>query len=437
VRKVLSDALVEGEIFPRDLIPVSSERSDDGRHRDPPPQQIPQASEISQMRCDVDGRLRGGEIARELRGVSFRPKRAADEELKASARAGCRGPRILAEGREGPAQVAPLLARQARDRADLFVSTGEADEGRQGREEKAGEEVRRPQGRRESRGAEGSSRSNKVPQTNLPRLTRSIAAPRENRDVSSKSDAAKVLELSSRLRSARRVTVLTGAGVSAASGIPTFRGAGGLWRNFQPEELATAEAFSRDPATVWEWYAWRREAVARARPNRAHEVLAAWSRRFPAFRLITQNVDGLHERAGTTGVIRFHGSLWELGCLASCGGAPRRWRDERLPLPELPPRCPACGGLARPGVVWFGEAIDPDVFERSLAALDCEVCLVVGTSSVVYPAAGFAAEARRRGAFTAEINPEATAASKDVDLAISARAEVALDAIDGLLEGSG
>ena len=200
--------------------------------------------------------------------------------------------------------------------------------------------------------------------------------------------------LAERLRRARRVTVLTGAGVSAASGIPTFRGPGGLWKAFRPEELATPEAFARDPETVWEWYAWRRDLVARARPNRAHEVLRDWSRRFPAFTLVTQNVDGLHERAGTSGVIRFHGSLWELGCWKTCEGSPRRWRDERVPFPEMPPRCPRCGGLARPGVVWFGEAIDPQVLEQADAALDCDVCLVVGTSSVVYPAAGLL----RRGA---------------------------------------
>ncbi|HTO77438.1 MAG TPA: NAD-dependent deacylase [Thermoanaerobaculia bacterium] len=240
--------------------------------------------------------------------------------------------------------------------------------------------------------------------------------------------------LAARLRTACRVTVLTGAGVSAASGIPTFRGPGGLWRDFRPEELATPEAFARDPATVWEWYAWRRELVARARPNRAHEVLAEWSRRFPRFTLVTQNVDGLHERAGTENVVRFHGSLWEVGCASACDGAPRRWSDARVPFPEMPPRCEHCNGLLRPGVVWFGEPIDPEVFERALAALDCDVCLVVGTSAVVYPAAGFAGEARRRGAFVAEINPETTDASERVDLAITDTAEIALDRLDRILQ---
>ena len=128
-------------------------------------------------------------------------------------------------------------------------------------------------------------------------------------------------DLVERLRPGRRITVITGAGVSAASGIPTFRGADGLWKRRRPEKLATPEAFERDPELMWEWYAWRRERVARCQPNRAHAVLAAWSHRFHAFALITQNVDGLHERAGTREVVRFHGSIWELRCRASSSSA--------------------------------------------------------------------------------------------------------------------
>jgi NAD-dependent deacetylase len=227
--------------------------------------------------------------------------------------------------------------------------------------------------------------------------------------------------------------VLTGAGISAASGVPTFRSADGLWSNFRVEDLATPEAFARDPGLVWKWYAWRRELVSGCRPNRAHEVLAVWSRRHAKFTLITQNVDGLHERAGTRNVIRFHGSLWELACWKGCAGSPARWREERVPLPEVPPRCPHCHDLARPGVVWFGEPIDPLVLEASLAALDCDVCLVVGTSGVVYPAAGLADEARRRGAFTVEINPEPTEATERFDLSIQGPAEVVLDRLEGRL----
>ena len=241
-----------------------------------------------------------------------------------------------------------------------------------------------------------------------------------------------IRRLAAALREAERVTVVTGAGVSAASGIPTFRGPGGLWRNCRPEELATPEAFARDPNLVWEWYAWRRDLVAKAHPNRAHEVLAAWSRRFPRFTLITQNVDGLHERAGTENVIRFHGSLWELSCASRCAGSPPAWRHDE-PFDTLPPTCPFCAGLARPGVVWFGEAIPLDALSRARAALDCDVCIAVGTSAVVYPAAALVAEAAERGAWTAEINPEATPASAAVDLALACPAEQALDDVESLL----
>lgn len=244
-------------------------------------------------------------------------------------------------------------------------------------------------------------------------------------------DAA-MLRLSERLASARRVTVITGAGVSAASGVPTFRGAGGLWRNFRAQDLATLAAFDRDPRLVWEWYAWRRELVRAAQPNRAHEVLAAWSRRFPTFRLVTQNVDGLHERAGTENVIRFHGSLWEVSCRSACGRVPARWRAEEV-FEDLPPRCSGCGGFLRPAVTWFGETIDPEVLAAATEALDCDVCLAVGTSAVVYPAAGLVTGAGALGAFTAEINPEATPASGAVDAAIAGPAEAVLDDLDRLL----
>ena len=231
-----------------------------------------------------------------------------------------------------------------------------------------------------------------------------------------------------RLRRARRVTVLTGAGVSAASGVPTFRGAGGLWRSFRSEDLATAQAFERDPALVWEWYAWRRQAVASARPNAAHHVLAAWSRRCSGFAVITQNVDDLHVQAGTLGLVRLHGSLWELSCWRGCG-APA-WRNEDVPLPALPPRCLSCGGLARPAVVWFGEALPSAAIDAAEAACECDVFLSVGTSSVVYPAASFLARARSRGAFTVEINTEPTPATDQVDLALAGPADELLPQVD-------
>lgn len=232
-----------------------------------------------------------------------------------------------------------------------------------------------------------------------------------------------------RLRRAKRITILTGAGVSAASGVPTFRGDGGLWRQYRASELATPQAFARDPALVWEWYAWRRQTIAACRPNRAHEVIASWTTRNPHCHLLTQNVDDLHVRAGSERLVRLHGSIWELTCWNGCPGVPRRWRDERVPLPEPLPRCVHCGGLARPGVVWFGESLDPRDVAAALAATACDVYLTVGTSALVHPAAGFLEEARRRGAFTAEINLEETPASADVDVALHGRAEEILDAI--------
>lgn len=254
-----------------------------------------------------------------------------------------------------------------------------------------------------------------------------------------------IAALADRVRSAGRVTVMTGAGVSAASGVPTFRGPDGLWRTYRPEELATPGAFARDPALVWEWYAWRREKVAACLPNAAHAVLAKWSQHaWPAsrsaeregwFRLITQNVDDLHIRAGTRDLVRLHGSLWELSCFDGCALGATPWRDERVPLPELPPRCPHCGGRARPAVVWFGESLDPADVERAVEATACDVFLTVGTSAVVYPAAGLMHQARSRGAFTAEINMEETPASTLVDLSVRGPAEEILPTLSRLITG--
>jgi NAD-dependent deacetylase len=235
-----------------------------------------------------------------------------------------------------------------------------------------------------------------------------------------------LVQLGQRLRQAKRVTVLTGAGVSAASGVPTFRGAEGLWRSFRAEDLATPDAFARDPRLVWEWYDWRRSRLAACAPNPAHDVLARWTER-PDFTLITQNVDGLHERAGARDVVCFHGSIWHLQCSARCGEP--EWEDRRAPLLELPPRCARCGGLARPGVIWFGEAIDPRVLQRAMGATACDVYMSIGTSSLVHPAAGLVAHAKARGAFTVEINPGPTAASPYLDLSIALEAERALPAL--------
>ena len=248
-------------------------------------------------------------------------------------------------------------------------------------------------------------------------------------------------ELGARLRGASRITVMTGAGVSAASGVPTFRGPGGLWRTYRPEDLATADAFAHDPALVWEWYAWRRERVAACSPNPAHTVLARWSVTANAsaravsrtVRIVTQNVDDLHFRAGTRDLIRLHGSLWELKCFDGCAAGATPWRDERVPLPDSLPRCPHCGGYARPAVVWFGESLAAADVNRAVEATACDVFLTIGTSAVVYPAAGFLQHARSCGAFTAEINLEPTPASSLVDVAILGGAEDVLPQLDRLL----
>jgi NAD-dependent deacetylase len=239
--------------------------------------------------------------------------------------------------------------------------------------------------------------------------------------------------LADRIRAARRLTILTGAGISAASGVPTFRGHGGLWRRHRAEDLATPEAFERDPRLVWEWYDWRRETIAGCRPNAGHEVIAAWSQSRPECRVVTQNVDDLHLRAGTRNLTFMHGSIWELSCWEGCAEGSIAWRDERVPLGELPARCPHCGGLARPAVVWFGEALAGANLCAALDATACDVFLAVGTSAVVYPAAGLVHDARRRGAFTAEINLDETPTSGVVDAAIHGGAEVILPRLAQLL----
>jgi NAD-dependent deacetylase len=239
-----------------------------------------------------------------------------------------------------------------------------------------------------------------------------------------------IRQVSERLQLASQVTVLTGAGISAASGVPTFRGEEGLWRSYSPQQLATPEAFQKDPRLVWEWYNWRRELISKCQPNAAHHVIARWSKHYPGFALITQNVDGLHERAGTEHVIRFHGSIWEVQCWNSCDASPERWVDNTVPFPQIPPACPYCGGFLRPGVVWFGEGIDTDVLDLTAQALHCEVFMTIGTSAQVYPAAALAGQAHANGAFTVEINLEATPASDHVDLSIQGPAEAILSEIE-------
>jgi len=225
--------------------------------------------------------------------------------------------------------------------------------------------------------------------------------------------------------------VLTGAGVSAESGVPTFRDAQtGLWSRFRPEELATVEAFEADPAMVWSWYEWRRDLVQKASPNPGHLALARLESLVPCLTLVTQNVDGLHRRAGSRAPIEFHGNLFDNRCLACARPAPEVPR----PCPGLP-RCRACGGLIRPGVVWFGEAIPAAALDRSFAAAeDCDVFLSVGTSSLVYPAAGLAERALDRGTVVVEVNPQPTELARHAAFALAAAAGAALPALCQAIE---
>ncbi len=230
---------------------------------------------------------------------------------------------------------------------------------------------------------------------------------------------SKLAIVRSRLAEAQAVTVLTGAGISADSGVPTFRGAEGLWRQYRAEDLATPEAFERDPRLVWEWYNWRRELIATKRPNAAHDRVAELERRSRQFWLITQNVDGLHRAAGSRQLSEIHGNIWMVRCTA-CGMVEQ---NHDVPIALLP-TCRQCRGLLRPHIVWFGESLAAEDLSRCDAALrNCDVLLIIGTSGVVYPAAGFASVAKDAGAFVAEINLDKTAQSAWVDLSVQGRAK--------------
>lgn len=215
--------------------------------------------------------------------------------------------------------------------------------------------------------------------------------------------------------------MLTGAGISADSGVPTFREAQtGLWAQYDPQELATPEAFRRDPALVWRWYRWRRELVAAAAPNAGHRALAKLASLVPRLTLVTQNVDGLHQRAGSPEVIEFHGNLFENRCFSE-GNIVDCSDDAEVPL------CPDCGAPVRPGVVWFGEAIEQHCLQDAFAAAaDCDVFLSVGTSSVVFPAAALAGVAAQANALVVEINTSPTEMSAQFDISVRGSAAVVL-----------
>ncbi len=232
------------------------------------------------------------------------------------------------------------------------------------------------------------------------------------------------------LKKAERVAVLTGAGVSAESGIPTFRGADGLWKDYQATDLATPEAFMRDPELVWEFYNWRRDLIGQKTCNPAHTALAQLEALVPQFTLITQNVDGLHLLAGSRHVLELHGNIWRVRC-TRCHQAVL---DRSLHMGNLP-KCQSCGGLLRPDVVWFGESLDPDILNQSIEACrSCRVMLVIGTSSVVQPAASLAFTAKSEDGLVAEINLEKTPSSNRMDMVLLGKAG---EIVPRLVEGWG
>lgn len=228
------------------------------------------------------------------------------------------------------------------------------------------------------------------------------------------------------LRKSEHVAALTGAGVSQESGLRTFRDAQtGLWAQYKPTDLASPEAFQRDPKLVWDWYAWRREALKGVRPNPGHYALAEMAQRIADFTLITQNVDGLHRMAGNEDVIELHGNIQKVRC-SDCGHFPDLWEEGGQEVP----RCQFCGGLLRPDVVWFGEALPRSELEAAVqAARGCQVFLSIGTSGVVQPAASLGFAARNRGAVVVEINAEPTPLTPKTDFALHGKSGEILPAL--------
>jgi len=230
------------------------------------------------------------------------------------------------------------------------------------------------------------------------------------------------------ISNAEYLIALTGAGISKESNVPTFRGEDGLWRNYDAMELATPDAFRRNPTLVWEWYTWRQGLIAECSPNPAHHTLVTWEKRGLLKTLITQNVDGLHIRAGSKHVHEVHGDLWALKC-SSCD------YEGRLDSPAVGiPSCPDCASNLRPDVVWFGESLDRNTISNVYNELElADVCIVIGTSSLVQPAASFPLMVKQRGGQLIEVNVERTPLSSAVDFHLSGKAGEILPKLDSLL----
>ncbi|MCX6639249.1 MAG: NAD-dependent deacylase [bacterium] len=220
------------------------------------------------------------------------------------------------------------------------------------------------------------------------------------------------------------MVVLTGAGISAESGVPTFRGETGLWRQFRPEDLATPEAFADQPVVVWEWYLHRRNLIAQVLPNPGHHALVELERMLgDSFTLVTQNVDGLHRRAGSQNPIELHGNIF----VNRCGRCQDHWADDALDFSKLPPHCPTCAGEVRPGVVWFGESLPAAAIDQAYSKSQRATLFIsIGTSTVVHPAAGLPLLAMESGAYLIEINPEETPISRLSDCVIREKSATTL-----------
>ncbi|XP_047528854.1 NAD-dependent protein deacylase-like [Vanessa atalanta] len=269
----------------------------------------------------------------------------------------------------------------------------------------------------------------------LVRVIRSVVRHPIHFQTMATRQSSDIVKFKESLKAAKEIVILSGAGISAESGIPTFRGAGGYWRKYQASSLATPEAFRSSPSLVWEFYHYRREVAAQAQPNAGHIAIAKFEMKYGVEKkvtVITQNVDGLHERAGTKNLIELHGNLFKTRCtkckevlantdipiceaLANRGAPDANIVGSDIPIKSLP-HCKKenCSGLLRPHIIWFGESLEPAILEKAGEAMEsCDVCLVVGTSSVVYPAAMFAPQAAQRGAIVAEFNIEPTPATPD------------------------
>lgn len=228
----------------------------------------------------------------------------------------------------------------------------------------------------------------------------------------------KLLSALNILKSSKYVVVLAGAGLSQESGVPTFRGADGLWKQFRAEELATPQAFQRNPELVWEWYCWRRSIIAKAEPNQAHYAIVELEKKYEQFLLITQNVDGVHRKAGSKKYIEIHGCIWESKCV-DCYSVVDDFETDHTKISP----CKKCGGIMRPNVVWFGEAIpDMNLRKSYYAAQSCDVMIVVGTSGYVQPAASLPFLAKQNNAKVIDINIEPTSISEIADIFIQGRA---------------